>query len=69
MKAIVDRIENNLAVLFLEPGEDLRFTLPSEILPGIREGDIVEIIITRDENATRESRNRSIELIENLKAH
>jgi len=68
MKAIVDRIEHDLAILLLEPDEDFRFTLPAGILPGIGEGDIVEILITKDETATRDSRNKSIELIERLKS-
>ncbi|HVP93984.1 MAG TPA: DUF3006 domain-containing protein [Methanoregulaceae archaeon] len=67
MKAIVDRIENHLAVLLLKPDEKIQFTLPSDAIPGIEEGDIVEITVTKDENETRKAGIRSTELVEKLK--
>jgi hypothetical protein len=67
MKAIVDRIEDNLAVLFMEPDEKIQFTIPSEALPGIKEGDIVDVIVTKDENATQDARAMSNTLIQKIK--
>jgi hypothetical protein len=67
MKAVVDRIEQNLAVLLLKPDEKIEFTLPSEVLQGIKEGDIVDIAVSKDEPATREARAKSTELAEKLK--
>jgi hypothetical protein len=67
MKAVVDRIEDNLAVLLLQPDEKIQFTLPSEVLPGIKEGDILDIVISKDEPATREAEAKTIELAEKLK--
>jgi hypothetical protein len=67
MKAVVDRIEENLAVLLLQPDEKIQFTLPSEVLPGIKEGDILDIVVSKDEPATREAKAKTIELAEKLK--
>jgi len=67
MKAIVDRIEGDLAVLLLEPEEKIQFTVPSLLLPGIQEGDIVDISVTRDEAATNDAKAMSSDLIRKLK--
>lgn len=67
MKAIVDRIEGNLAVLLLEPDEKIQFTLPSLVFTGIKEGDIVDIVVTRDETATRDAKAASTDLIRKLR--
>jgi hypothetical protein len=67
MKAVVDRIEEDIAVLFLKPDEKIQFTLPSEVLRGVHEGDIVDIAVTVDEPATREARAKTNELAEKLK--
>jgi hypothetical protein len=67
MKAIIDRIEGDLAVLLLEPDEKIRFTLPSSVLPVIKEGDIVDIAVTRDETATRDAKALSTDLIRKLR--
>jgi hypothetical protein len=67
MKAIVDRIEGDLAVLLLEPEEKIQFTVPSQVLPGIQEGDIVDISVTRDEPATRDAKATSTDLIRKIR--
>jgi hypothetical protein len=67
MKAVVDRIEENLVVLLLKPDEKIQFTLPSEVLRGVHEGDIVDIAVMVDEPATREVRAKTNELAEKLK--
>ncbi|HTY15319.1 MAG TPA: DUF3006 domain-containing protein [Methanoregulaceae archaeon] len=67
MKAIVDRIEGDLAVLLLEPDEKIQFAVPSFILQGLKEGDIVDIVVTRDETATQDARAMSSDLIRKLR--
>lgn len=51
MKIIVDKIEENIATVELENGEMLN--LPSKILDGAEEGDIVEIIVRKNETYER----------------
>ena len=67
MKAVVDRIEGNLAVLLLEPDETIQFTVPIMALRGIAEGDIVDITVTRDETATNNAKAMSADLILKLR--
>jgi len=51
---IIDRMEENWAVIEFN---DITFNLPLEILPpGIKAGDVLNISITVDENATRKRR-------------
>ena len=68
MRATIDRIEGNLAVLIVTEDESVRFTLPFSLLPaGCREGDIIMIGIERDIEATTAAKERVSGKIENLK--
>jgi hypothetical protein len=68
MKACIDRIEGNLAVLIAMDDESLQFSVPLNLLPpGCREGEILLIAIERDFNATRVAKERTKNLIEKLK--
>ncbi len=68
MKATLDRIEGEMAVLLIRNGESMRLNLPVVMLPeGCREGDILDIAITRDDKETEESKARVSSLIERLK--
>ncbi len=68
MKATLDRYEDGWAVLLLREDESIEFELPACMLPcGCREGDILDIDITRDVEATREAMERVSGLIEKLK--
>jgi len=67
IKATVDRIEGEVAVLLLRDDETVKFNLPAVFLAGIKEGDIVDITITKDIETTREARERVSALIEKLK--
>ena len=58
MKVIVEKIDGNIATVELENGEMVN--LPSIILSGAEEGDIVEIIVRKDETYERQ------EMIEEL---
>lgn len=53
MQVVVDRIEEDYIVLELDNGNII--DVPKELIPGAREGDIVDIYINRDEtNAKKE---------------
>ena len=68
MKCTIDRIEGGIAVLLSCGDEPRPFHLPVSVLPpGCREGDIVTIRIERDEEATREAKERTASLIDRLK--
>jgi len=68
MKATLDRIEGEMAVLLIRNDESIRLNMPVVLLPeGCREGDILDISITRDEKETEESRARVSSMIERLK--
>ena len=68
MKATIDRIEGNIAVLILEEDEAVRINLPLSFLPeGCREGDILTIGIKRDTPGTKEAKERLSQRIERLK--
>ena len=47
MQVVVDRIEEDYIVLELEDGNII--DVPKELIPGAKEGDIVDIYINRDE--------------------
>jgi len=61
MKIIVDRIENSRAVLVPLEGEAGSFSVPLALVPDIREGDVPDSTITRNNRATREIRDRQPE--------
>ena len=67
MKATIDRIEQEIAVLISCDDESVHMTLPAALLPaGSREGDIVTIMVERDDAATAEARERVSSLVERL---
>lgn len=51
MKAVIDRIEENIAVLEFDDGFQLQ--LPASYIPGAREGVVVEIRVDEKETARR----------------
>jgi hypothetical protein len=68
MKAVIDRIEGNLAVLLMGEDESLKVNMPLALLPeGCGEGDVLGIAINKDEKATVEAKGSSKSLIEKLK--
>jgi len=67
IKATVDRIEGELAVLLLRGDEKIKFNLPVFLLTGMNEGDVVNITIMKDDAATDEAKERVSSLIDNLK--
>jgi Protein of unknown function (DUF3006) len=68
MKAVIDRIEGKLAVLLMGEDGSIKVNMPLIFLPeGCREGDVLDVAIRKDENATIEAKDRSKNLIEKLK--
>ncbi len=52
MQVKVDRIEEDYIVLELEDGNII--DVPKELIPGAKEGDIVDIYINKDEREKKE---------------
>ena len=68
MKAVIDRVEGELAVLLLGDKGEFRLNFPLSVLPaGCREGDILNISIERDLAATIQTKERVSGLMEKLK--
>ena len=68
MKAVVDRVEGELAVLLLGDKGEFRLNFPLSLLPeGVKEGDVLNISIERDLAATEQTKERVSGLMEKLK--
>jgi hypothetical protein len=67
MEAVVDRIEENIAVLILCYESNKVIILPLFLLPDINEGDVVDIIIKKNDLATAIARKKSQESIKRIK--
>ncbi|WP_321417167.1 DUF3006 domain-containing protein [uncultured Methanomethylovorans sp.] len=67
-KATLDRIENNIAVLLVRPEETIRLNVPLSLLPeGSKEGAILRINITKDEQETKVTKEQVSSMLEKLK--
>jgi hypothetical protein len=68
MKATIDQIGDQVAVLISCEDESMHLTLPASILPdGSREGDIVTLTLERDEELTEQTRELVSSLIERMR--
>lgn len=67
MKATIDRIEGPLAVLISNEITPVTFNIPISFLGVCREGEIIDIVITRDPESTKAAKVRVSSLIEKLK--
>ena len=68
MKVTIDRFEDGYAVLLVRDEEEVHIDFPVKLLPeGCKEGDILDIAISRDEESTEATRKRVSDLIEKLK--
>ena len=67
MKATIDRIDGSMALLVTQDEDPVTFNLPAAFIGEAREGDIVDITITRDPESTKATRERVSSLIERLK--
>jgi hypothetical protein len=67
-KVTLDRIEENIAVLLVSDEEKIKINIPIILLPsGSKEGDILDIAITRDVQGTDAAKKRVSALLEKLK--
>ncbi len=68
MTAVIDRVEGELAVLLMGEEGETRLNVPLALLPeGCREGDILNISIERDPQATSLAKERVTGLMDKLK--
>lgn len=68
MKAVIDRIEDGIAVLLMGDEGKIRVNFPLFLLPaGSKESDILSISIERDPQAAQQTKERVSGLIEKLK--
>ena len=68
MKAVIDRVEGELAVLLLGDKGEFRLNFPLSLLPAdCREGDILNISIERDLAATEQTKERVSNQMDKLK--
>jgi hypothetical protein len=68
MKVTLDRIEEGMAVLLIRDGKNTKIVIPLDLTPeGSREGDILDLSISRDLEATDEAKKRVSGLIEKLR--
>jgi len=67
MQAVVDRIEGDRAVLVVRSAEGEVVEMPLRLLPPVREGDVLEISIAKNEEAAEKARERISGLVEKLK--
>ncbi len=66
VKAVIDRFEGNKAVLLIGE-EEKQGIWPKAFLPkGVQEGQILQIKIVIDEEATREAQNTAAKLLAQL---
>ena len=66
MKAVIDRIENNILILVLFDNNGTVVQLPVFLLPGAGEGDIVDLLISLDEAGTTTAREHSRAMVTKL---
>ena len=68
MKAVIDQVEGDLAVLLLGDKGEFKLNLPLSLLPaGCRESDVLNISIERDAAATGQAKVRVSGQMEKLK--
>lgn len=67
MRAFVDKFEGKQAVLLLGENEEVQVVLPKAWLPrGIKEGTVLRLDFTTDEDATRKANTEVQALYEEL---
>ena len=68
MKVTLDRFEGDYAILLARDDETISIDFPARLLPKkCKEGDILDITITRDVEETAETKKRVSKLIDKLK--
>jgi exoribonuclease R len=68
MEATVDRIEDGVVVLLVQPEEKHQILVPRELVPDLKEGDIILVEFLRQERETEEAKTRVSSMIDRLKS-
>jgi hypothetical protein len=58
MQAVVDRIEGDRAVLVVRDADGTVVEMPLRLLPPVREGDVLDIAIAKNDEAAEAARGR-----------
>jgi len=67
-KVTLDRVEEDLAVLLIREKEKIKINIPLFLLPsGSKEGDILDITISKNLQETETAKKRVSNLLEKLK--
>ena len=67
-KVTLDRIEEGIAVLLVRDEEKIKINIPLCLLPPeSREGDILDVTISRNKKETEDAKERVSNLIEKLR--
>lgn len=64
MRIIIDRIEENIAVCELEDGTMIN--VPCELFEDVHEGDVFDVVITKNEEVKKERTEKAKSLFEKL---
>jgi hypothetical protein len=68
MKAVIDRVEGELAVLLLGDKGEFKLNILLSLLPdGCKEGDVLNVSFERDVVVTEQAKERVSNLMEKLK--
>lgn len=68
-KVTLDRIEEGTAVLLIRDDETVKINIPLFLLPECsKEGDVLDITITKDVQETADAKKRVSSLLEKLKS-
>ncbi len=68
MKATIDRIEEGIAVLIDREDDTRHISIPVSLLPpGCQEGDVITVMLERDEETTAAAKARVSGLVEKLR--
>jgi len=68
MRAVIDRVEGELAVVLMGEMGEFKLNIPISLLPeGCKEGDVLNISIERDLVATAQTKERVTGLMDKLK--
>lgn len=67
MKAVIDRLEGNFAVLLFDE-EEIKVALPRQLLPaGAREGSWLTVNLELDQERTQKQEEKIVGLLDKLK--
>lgn len=64
MRVIIDRIEENIAVCELEDGKMIN--IPRELFEDAHEGDVFDVVITKNDEVKEERTRKARSLFEKL---